>query len=476
MLHWEWETFAQICNSGELHIDDPGPLHHPIRLVSIERDSRLSLRMTTHASEAATGLGNPQHALGTVSVVADSASFANTRGLWMRTEGLQIEKTAIQENMFEPGRIVQSSHVASLKGGFTHVSGTTSYVIDWLGNLDPRFKWPDTMVDRGQTIRTREIGSSEPRLTITYQLNPNAEDFHWNCARLHLGGQNLFLCTIPASMRLTHIRPGFLLYLGDPPEDTRSRIRECVHFMLGLFPVYLGSSQFDGEWNLKSFEAVSAYSMNGRAFELPPVPPSPLGTKWLWEVDRRLLSNAANALYQSYDDLNFGVVSWAYWHAVAAAPHIAGVHYGAAIESLERAYLKSKGGAIETKLLSESTWQSLRRSLQSALAQANLDYATKQVFDNRIDGLNQSPQSKRIGALLTNLKLKVGESERRANRIRNTSAHGKDDNIDVEWIRELKVLRVHLHRLVLAMSGASDQYYDYFTLDHPVRSISEAIP
>ena len=85
----------------------------------------------------------------------------------------------------------------------------------------------------------------------------------------------------------------------------------------------LGCSSFCEKWFLVSFHAVSAYSLGGNARELPSMPPSPLGTRFLWEIDREILSRMVNSLYSHYDALGFGKLSWAYWHAVCATLHIA---------------------------------------------------------------------------------------------------------------------------------------------------------
>ena len=95
----------------------------------------------------------------------------------------------------------------------------------------------------------------------------------------------------------------------------------------------MGGSRFDEEWRLTDFEVVSPYTMHGHAMKLPPTLPSPLGPRSFWDIDAARLSRMVNAIYAKYDALNFGVVSWAYWHAVTAAPHIAAVHFGAAMSA-----------------------------------------------------------------------------------------------------------------------------------------------
>jgi hypothetical protein len=159
-----------------------------------------------------------------------------------------------------------------------------------------------------------------------------------------------------------------------------------------------------------------------------------------------------------------------------ATPHIAGVHYGAAIESLERAYLDTKGAKIERSVVDAANWEPLKSALERQVKDAILGEDVTKILTNEIRNLNAMPQSMLTTNLMKSLGLALGAREEKALRIRNTSAHGKDEEVDVEWIRDLKILRVRFHRMVIAMTGASDQYYDYFTIGRPTRGLNEAIP
>ena len=46
---------------------------------------------------------------------------------------------------------------------------------------------------------------------------------------------------------------------------------------------------------------------------------------------------------------------WAYWHALCAAPHIAYVHFGAAIELLLRQYAATKPDQFRRKLIDDTS-------------------------------------------------------------------------------------------------------------------------
>jgi hypothetical protein len=216
--------------------------------------------------------------------------------------------------------------------------------------------------------------------------------------------------------------------------------------------------------------------MGGHAIALPPTPPSPLGPRSFWDIDAARLSQMVNAIYAKYDDLNFGVVSWAYWHAVTATPHIAAVHFGAALESLQRAYFSSKGSSGSSKIVDDKTWDKVRTSLESSLDSSDLPSETRETFKKKIRNLNNRSQHSAGKDLVDELGLVLSEREKQAHDARHAAAHGKDDEVDVEWIRNLKLLRVRFHRVFLAMTGANDDYYDYFTLGNPIRRVEEPVP
>lgn len=99
------------------------------------------------------------------------------------------------------------------------------------------------------------------------------------------------------------------------------------------------------------------------------------------------------------------------------------------------------------------------------------------ILRNKVSGLNGALQSIVTDNLLSGLGLTLGHRESEAaSLVRNKSALGKDDEVEIEWIRNLMIARIRFHRMLLAMTNASDQYYDYFTIGRPTRSLAESIP
>jgi hypothetical protein len=479
MFSWEWENLEAIFANG-VTIDDHGPLKGPIYKFSINRGTDLHLCMVTQANESAqdTAVVEPP---GTVRINDDKVTFASSSGHELTAEGVQAKHTQIRIEGGAPGVLTQKVRIHRLSGKIFPYERTVKYAIDWLENVDPVFVWPNRIDEKAESNTSRIFGGVAAPLvpvsseTLTMSGSGNSEGGSWACVRLTVDGTTLFLCEARAGIAQHIQKPGYIVYEGDPTEEFRDKVRRCLSFCLGMYLVYLGSSWLDDTSHLIWFEAVSAYSLRGRAMELPPTPPSPLGTRWQWEINREILTRMVNAIYRKYEDLNFGVVSWAYWHAVAASPHIAAVHYGAALESLLRAYSKVESLSRTQQILDLGQWQTLRKNLELCLDQVDITPEIRRIFKNKIQNLNSRSQHSSGKDLVDKLALRLSARERAAYDSRHESAHGKDDEVDVEWIRDLKIMRIRFHRILLSMTQAHDSYYDYFTLGHPVRNLQDPI-
>jgi len=190
------------------------------------------------------------------------------------------------------------------------------------------------------------------------------------------------------------------------------------------------------------------------------------------------LVRMVSALYKHYDSLRLGSLCWAYWHAAAATPHIAAVHYGAAVEALQAAYLEANKDAIKTSLLEKDVWRSLSAKLLSAVGETPVDESVRQVLKNKVGDFNKPPHSVITHRLLQVLNLQLGEREKSAWKRRNDAGHGNEQDPDgyIELIRDIKLLRIRFNRILLAITGASDSYNDDFTINHAVRMLGEAVP
>lgn len=476
MFSWQWESFEEIIKSYAPVVNDHGPLAAPIHRFTIQRSSDLSVRMETEAPASAVEPPSP-HQPGTVRINNDRVTFHSDFGLELEAIGVRATRTNRHLEGIAPGVTTQRVDIQRLVGKLPN-SKTPHYVIDWLENVPSQYLWCDNIESKGSASSTVVLGGIPPdRPRLEMKGSSSTGGSSWAAAGLEVDGMQLYLCNLE-KIKDTHAKkPGCIVYVGLPTDEFRDKVRRCLSYALGIYFVYMGVSRFDAEWHLTDFEAVDPYSMRGQAMRLPPMPPSPLGSlRGVWDIDPGRLSRMVNALYAKYDTLNFGVVTWAYWHAVTATPHIAAVHFGAALESLQRAFLSTSSTKSSSTTVDEPTWEKIRPALETSLAPLGLPSKTLDIFKNKVRNLNSRTQHSTSKDLMDELGLVLSSREKQAHDARHESAHGKDDEVDIEWIRDLKLLRVLFHRILLAMTRANDEYYDYFTLGNPIRKVKEPVP
>jgi hypothetical protein len=373
------------------------------------------------------------------------------------------------------GELQERSRIHALTGN-TPNQNEPKYIIDWLANVEGHFIWPDTTDKALVTTKTLTIGRGENAPTLTHTGKQGGGSR--NCVKLNVDGNEIYLCTTASQSAKEIKKPGFILYVGTPTEEFREKVRTCLSFSLGVYFVHLGHSTFCKDWGLVSFKAIRAYALGGRAFEIPSTPPAPLGMKYEWEIDRAVLSRMVNSIYAHYDALNFLSLNWAFWHAVCATPHIAAVHYGAAVEALQRAYVKHNPTTYQTTLLCHGHWRILKRAADAAPAAMPISDQTKKILQNKISGLNSKPQSVLLDEVLSTLGLTLSPLEQAAWKRRHNAGHGIYAKLDdsARLIMETKLLRLRFNRMVFAITKASDTYYDYYTLNRPIRKLRDPIP
>jgi hypothetical protein len=177
-------------------------------------------------------------------------------------------------------------------------------------------------------------------------------------------------------------RPGCIVYVGTPDDLFRKKVRTAVSFALNVYLVELGSTLYDKDWNPTSLKARSAYSIDGKVLDLPILPPAPLGGRWQHEIDRVPFTRLVNTIFHNYEARDFGnlIISWAYWHALCATPHIAAAHFGAAIEMLIRRYAAMKPGQFPQKIIDDgNVWKAFRAKVDELISRLEIPEEKKTV-------------------------------------------------------------------------------------------------
>jgi hypothetical protein len=476
MSSWEWEDFERRLTPTWFRVSGSDCLRLPIDSFSITRNDKRQIVLSTLVTGEASSVAI-DHPAGTVRRLTETVSFeghpafpgqsAVGRGVIPRGYHETHNHDDIKET--RENATLTSLDVClrpSLEPAFT---------IDWIENLDTSLGvWSGAPFHhKSETSERLALGSGTTMITLIG--GTNSERHGHGCLELTVGGVDLLLYAA-VSRGDENQRRGCILYRGDPGEDSRHRIREVISFCLGNYLIYLGCSRFSAGSELLSLSAVSAHGVGVRGFDTHVLPPAPLGRRYKHEVDPRILGPMANAIYAHYDELDFTELSWSYWHAAVAPTHMAAAHYGAALEALQRSLLAANPAKFRTKVVEDTeTWESLQSQLQVIIDAAPIDSSRKRVLRNKVSSnLNQLPQSLITKEFAAPLGLVLSPVEERAWANRNRAAHGSSLKADrVTTIKETKVLKTLIHRLVLKITGASDQYHDYYTQHFPVRHIDD---
>jgi hypothetical protein len=478
MNTWQWECFDRYTRSGVLTVTDAGPLLSPIRTFTITRDSELGLLLESVVIGEAQPSSAPVHPNGTVRLTTETVQFAGNGGLICTAHGvLPFSKT--ETHSAELVReTTQKSQLHSLTAQLRN-DVPPAYTIDWLGNLKSgMYVWHGASIsEKRETVDTFTLGHGAGAIELSARVSPMPS---LNCSGLEMviDGVRLFLCDAAAKVAKGVERPGYIFYVGAPTDEVRTKIRQVLSFCLGNYLVYLGSTVLSENSEIVSFSAMSPPSI-GRISEIPASPPAFLGTGNMYLAEPQVVARMANAIYAHYDELRFNSFSWAYWHALCAPVHMAAGHFGAAIEALQSAYMKAHPTKFATTLIPETIWNPLKDALLKSIDEAGLEPAVSAILTNKVtSNLNQTPPSALSENILAEIGITLGKIEAAAWKRRNQAAHGTEIDTDsvIPTIMETKLLKIILHRMVLKITGASDRYYDDYTIGHAIRNVTEPVP
>ena len=473
MNNWEAEAFDAIINNGFFSITEPGPLHTPIRSFSISRNEKLELILETVCPFDATS-SEIEHPAGTLRINNEVIELTDPTGVRARAIGvIPFNHSKSFSHRTGLGELREQAKV--------HYVETTlrddvevAYTIDWLENVEAReFLWPDIIKDKKEVSETRTIGRDGE---VTMHNTDEEFSTGRGCVALSVAGTTLYLCTSRTVSKGEASRPGYIVYVGAPDEDTRRKIRTTLSFCLDVYLVYLGTTTFNNEWHTIYIKSISAYSIGRRVFELPVLPPAPLGYQYERQITSLALSRMVNGIYAQHDDLKFDTLSWIYWHAKCATMQTAAADFGGAIEGLQRNYVTAHPEDIETKLITDpKLWKILSREFHQAISRLDVAAENKEILANRVGILNDVPATEALRRLLAKINLGFGSDESRAWGQRNRAAHGREieDEDRHQAIRDTNLLRGLLRRMLLRITNASDTYHDYSTLGFPTRNLSE---
>lgn len=468
------DLIESFINDGHFEVNEVGPLYYPLLDLKIKRDKKLELILTT-TSDPSSKTECEDHPPGTVRINESLMQMTLISGAKVELAGIQPFKNSISTDSNGKSTRTELSSVSKASVQIRD-SKLGSYLIEWLENVDDgKFLWPEITKRESEDLNITVIGSGSTAVQINERSTSGGSSR--NCIPLSLDNTDFHLVTSGKDENSLGVKSGFILYSGVPSEDFRKKVRNCLSFIIGRPLIQTGHSVFDSDWKIVSSEAISSYSMGQEAFNIHSMPPVPLGKKYQGELDEGIVSPLLRSIYRNYDQYNFGYLAWAYWHAICAPVHIAAVNFGACIESLQKSFINNNGKLFRTSLIEKSDWKPFRTKIQEILKEMEIDEAERKVLENKVNSLNQTPQSILTDRFLNTLDIQLSDLEKSVWKQRNNAAHGNEteEGGEIKLIREIKVLKVIFHRVFLKIVNGGDYYIDYYSIGFPVKKLNESI-
>jgi hypothetical protein len=467
MLDWKNQAI-EVLNELNWCVVDPGPLHHPVLKFTIRRDERFALFIETEAVKGASSTASEVPS-GTVRINTEKVELTHVFGGKATLSGLNTVRLHPDA---DPVRERSRIHELTLT---LPNAGPAAYTIEWLENLPSHHIWPDQVRKATETKTGISFGDGD--FTISHSHDGGGSG---GAAILTIGSHKLYICAPGPVEEAATPRSGFIAYDGLPDDDTRKKIRTALSFAFGVYLVEIGHTIFDKEWLVVAATARTAYSLGNRASELPMQP-----LVWLTDrnfqhdISRAKLTRMVERFFASYEDLDLANLSWAYWHARTAPPHIAPAEFGALLDGLQRIYGKKHRGAIPTRILLEADWDPLLKSISAVVDAAQIPEEVKAAIKGNVqNGANNVAKRDQLAALGDSIGITIGPDENDAWKRRNKAAHGVPiaEGKELETIRDMKLLMVLFHRMLLAITGAADFYLDYASPGVPIRPLKDRVP
>ncbi len=359
---------------------------------------------------------------------------------------------------------------------FYKAERSIAHTIDYVANIPNNYIWPSFFDEEVVDEKSRTFPGDPP---IRFQVKSKRSGSSRKCLRFKLNEYDIVF-GINEQGDIEAERPGYILYTGSPDDITRRRIRDCLSFAFGLPLIHFGHACYCGEGKLTELVAITPQTVNGRAWDIVGTPPAPItehgGTTNILSVN--LIERVIQGLFVHMSKYNLEVLPWRLWYAETSPYFMRPAYYGALIEGIQKSYTSDKNNKVCRTIINKSNYRVARKCLESYLDGLDIDEPSRLLFIDKLNNGNVAPQKIIAQRFYSSLNLTLGDLEISAWNNRNDAAHGNEiaEEKITTFIRETKVLRVMLNRIVLRITNGSDAYFDYFTCNYPIRQLSDAIP
>lgn len=455
-----------------LQFSNYGPLHQPIKKQSIKYLPNGNIELTTisHGSAITNAI---EHQAGTIRIIDEKAVLESYGGTVIELRGIQPLSNTRQRNYAtEIDEITEISSVHELYCKFKEQS-VSDFQIEYVSNVESEYIFPNSFSISHTKTDVIKLGNGENEFNIEESTNNNS--FSRTALFLDIDGIKLYLISLKRNKSDHKINDAVIVYLTPQSLAVRNKIRDCIAFGLGKQIHYHGYAILNSDYKHVELSCKANYS-KVRKDSYHASMPTPLGQIYLG-VGQIEMNRLVKSMYECYDKYNLKHVFWGYWHALEAPIHIAGVHFGACIEAFQSAYVNQHSQDFPKKLIQKSEWKTFREKTLEVAKSLNVPEQEYSVLINKINNLNQTPQSVISERFFDSLGIVLSTLEKSAWQERNNAAHGKagDDNTFEVQIRNIKILKCLLHRMLLISTRASEYYFDYYSIGFPIRYLKDSI-
>ncbi|MFV3383134.1 hypothetical protein [Pseudomonas sp. NY15354] len=471
MSTWEWDPLhnffsripyqripAELCKNGVNHL-------------TITRNSNLKIILNTISPPQPPRQHDPRP-LGDVYINDTNLKIDYITGTVSLT-GLFLSNSETSQKEHETFTTdTYQVHTALYK---SHTKAPVDFTIDHIANIPSHYIFPDNSRFNKTTIKSVEYPDL-PSLNISTQASISHST---QCIHLQINDQPITLGPLKVENSIIK-EPGYILYLGNPGESIRRETREALSFALGLPLVYFGHSCHAFNGQLIEFSGVSPHTFGERAWTLPSLPPAPItdSSAGYPILNASLVERIANGLLTASPSYNLSTLPWRLWYAESSPYFMKPAYYGALIEALQRTYLEVNHASISSTIIPKPEYRKIRKLISRLLEKQEYDPISTKLLSDKLNHGNDAPQRIIASRFYAHLDLELGDAELSAWNKRNDAAHGNKipDNSEIAFIRETKILKNILNRILLKITNGSDHYIDYFTLGHPTRHLTDSIP
>ena len=149
----------------------------------------------------------------------------------------------------------------------------------------------------------------------------------------------------------------------------------------------------------------------------------------------------------------------------------------AAIEAIQKKYIDNQGASFNNLIIAKNEYRLIKRAVLVAMKEFDLTPEDARTFINKLHNGNVVSLKVRSQRFFNYIDLDMGNAETIAWQRRNDAAHGNElvDGDYISLIRDTKILKLILNRIVLKITGASNEYTDYYSLNFPIKNIKSGV-